>query len=157
MTESTVPSKHRKHILTTRDFNDLNILELQSLLSQENWEEIFMDDDANISFNKFLDTYIMIFHSCFVKKHKNRRQLSKPWITRGIEISCDPKRELYLRTRDTKEIKRKVHYKHYCKILTEVIKEAKRFYYKKVITKSKNKMKTTWNIIQKETSNSSHQ
>ena len=153
MIESTVPSKHRKHIVTTRDFNDLNILELQSLLSQENWEEIFMDDDANISFNKFLNTYIRIFHSYFVKKHKNLSTISKPWITRGIKISCDQKRELYLGTRDTKEIKRKVHYKHYCKILTKVIKEAKRLYYKKVITKSKNKMKTTWNIIQKETSN----
>ena len=151
--ESTVPAKHRKHILTTRDFNDLNILEFQSLLSQENWEEVFMNDDANISFNKFHNTYIRIFHSCFVKKHKNLSTISKPWITRGIEISCDQKRELYLRTRDTKEIKCKVHYKQYCKILTEVIKEAKRFYYKKVITKSKNKMKTTWNIIQKETSN----
>jgi len=38
-------------------------------------------------------------------------------------------------------------------MLSEVIKEAKKkLYYKEVITKSKNKMKTTWNIIRKETS-----
>ena len=78
VTESTVPSKHRNHILTIRDFNDLNILEFQSLLSQENWEEILMDDDANISFNKFLNTYIRIFDSCFVKKHKNFAQSLNP-------------------------------------------------------------------------------
>ena len=47
----------------------------------------------------------------------------------------------------------KLYYKHYCKILSKVIKEAKKLYYKDVITKSKNKMKTTWNIIHKEKGN----
>ena len=42
------------------------------------------------------------------------------------------------------------YYKHYCKILSKVINEAKKLYYKHIITKSKNKMKTTWNIIYKE-------
>ena len=42
--------------------------------------------------------------------------------------------------------------KQHCKMLSEVIMEAKNLYYKEVITKSKNKMKTTWNIIHKETS-----
>ena len=44
-----------------------------------------------------------------------------------------------------------LYYKHYCKI-SKVIKEAKKLYYKEVITKSKNNMKTTWNIIHKEIS-----
>jgi len=47
----------------------------------------------------------------------------------------------------------KLYYKHYCKILSKVIKEAKKLYYKEIITKSKNKMKTTWNIIPKEINN----
>ena len=47
----------------------------------------------------------------------------------------------------------KLYYKHYCKILSKVIKEAKKLYYEEMITKSKNKMKTTWNIIHKEISN----
>jgi hypothetical protein len=43
----------------------------------------------------------------------------------------------------------KLYYKKYCKILPKVIKEAKKLYYMEItsITKSKNKMKTTWNII----------
>jgi len=39
-----------------------------------------MEDDANISFNKFLNTYLRIFHSCFIKKHTNFNTISKPWI-----------------------------------------------------------------------------
>jgi len=54
--------------------------------------------------------------------------------------------------RDNNEMERKLYYKQHCKILSKVIKEAKKLYYKEVISKAKNKMKTTWNIIHKETS-----
>jgi hypothetical protein len=47
------------------------------------------------------------------------------------------------------DIEHKLHYKYYCKILSKVINEVKKLYYKEVITKSKSKMKTTWNIINK--------
>jgi hypothetical protein len=54
--------------------------------------------------------------------------------------------------RDNNEMKHKLYYKQYCKILTKVIEETKKLYYKEAISKSKNKMKTTRNIIHKETS-----
>ena len=72
-----------------RDINDQSILEFQLLLSHENLEDIFMEDDANISFNKFLNIYLRIFHSCFIKKRKNSNTVSKPWITKGIKTSCN--------------------------------------------------------------------
>ena len=112
-----------------------------------------MEDDANISFNKFLNIYLRIFQSCFIKKRKNSNTVSKPWITKGIKTSCNRKRELYLKARYSNELEHKLYYKHYCKILSKVIKEAKKLYYKDIITKSKNKMKTTWNNIHKEISN----
>jgi len=37
-------------------------------LSHENWEEIFMEDDAKIYFNQFLNMYLRIFHCCFIKE-----------------------------------------------------------------------------------------
>jgi len=42
------------------------------------------------------------------------------------------------------------HYKLYRKILSKVIKVAKKLHYDKIIFNSKNKMKTTWNIIKSE-------
>ena len=68
VTEDIFLTKQRNNITTRRDINDQSILEFQLLLSHENWEEIFMEGDANISFNKFLNTYLRIFHSCFIKK-----------------------------------------------------------------------------------------
>ena len=113
----------------------------------------FLEDDANISFNKFLNIYLRICHSYFIKKNKNSNTVSKPWITKGVKTSCNRKRELYLKARNSNELEHKLYYKHYCKILSKVIEGAEKLYYKKIITKSKNKMKTTWNIIHKEISN----
>ena len=151
--ENIVLPKQRNDITTKRDINDQSILEFQLLLSHENWEEIFTEDDVNISFNKFLNIYLMIFHSCFIMKRKNSNTISKPWLTKGIKTSCNRKRELYLKARNNKETKHKLYYTNYCKILSKSIKEAKRLYYKTVITKPKNKTKTTWNIIHKEKGN----
>ena len=72
-------------------------------------------------------------------------------MTQGIRISCKCKRLLYLCTRNSNDISLKKYYKQYCKILTKVIKEAKKYTYNNQINKSTNKGKTTWNIIKKET------
>jgi hypothetical protein len=50
----------------------------------------------------------------------------------------------------------KLRYKRYCKILTDVIKTAKKKYYDELIFKFKNKTKTTWKIIKKEIGNNCH-
>jgi len=84
MIDNIVLTKQINNITTKRDINDQSILEFQLLLSHENWEEIFKDDDASTSFNKFLNIYLGIFHSCFIKKHTNFNTISKPQITKGI-------------------------------------------------------------------------
>ena len=109
MIENIVLTKQISNITTKRDISDQSILEFQLLLSRENWEEIFMEDDANISFSKFLNTYLRIFHSCFIKKHTNFNTVSKPWITKGIKTSCNRKRELYLKVRDNNEMEHKLY------------------------------------------------
>jgi hypothetical protein len=116
-------------------------MEFQLQISYENWEEIFTEDDANFSFNRFLNIYLRIFHSCFTKKRKNSNTVFKPWLTKGIKTSCNRNRDLYLKARDNNEMEHKLYYKHYCKILSKVIKEAKKLYYEEVITKSKIKRK----------------
>jgi len=45
--ENIVFTKQINNITTKRDINDQSIVEFQLLLSHENWEEIFMEDDAN--------------------------------------------------------------------------------------------------------------
>jgi len=45
----------------------------------------------------------------------------------------------------------KHYYKTYCRTLTSVIKTAKKLYYDKLISNSKNSAKTLWNIVKTET------
>jgi len=42
-----------------------------------------------------------------------------------------------------------LQYKSYCNILTNVIKQQKKMYYDELISKSKNKTKTTWKFVKK--------
>jgi hypothetical protein len=100
-----------------------------------------MEDDVNISINKFLNTYLRIFHSCFINKHKNFNTISKPWITKGIKTSCNQKRVLYLKARDSNVMEHKLYYKHYSKVLSEVIKEGKNYAIKKLLLSQKIKLK----------------
>jgi hypothetical protein len=112
--ENFVLTKQRNNITTQRDISDQSILEFQLLLSYENWKEIFMEDDANISFNKCLNSCLRIFHSCFIKKQKNSDAISTPWLTKGLKTSCIQKRELYLKARDNNNIEHRLYYKRYC-------------------------------------------
>jgi hypothetical protein len=63
-------------------------------------------------------------------------------------ISSINKRNLYLqcRTSNDTHLHLKEHYKQYCKTLTKVINAAKKLYFDRRIN-SKNKLKTTWNLI----------
>jgi hypothetical protein len=45
----------------------------------------------------------------------------------------------------------KLYYKSYCRILRKVIREAKRLHCNKLITSAKNRTKTSWHIIDRET------
>ena len=72
-------------------------------------------------------------------------------MTKGIKISINHKRELYLNSRNSNNTKLKEYYKSYCKLLSKVIKEVKRLQYRKQILTSQNKTRTTWNIVRSET------
>jgi hypothetical protein len=72
-------------------------------------------------------------------------------MTRGLKISFNNKRELYWKCKDNNDQTLKDFYKLYCKMLSRLIKEAKKQQYSKRISIFKNKVKTKWNIVKTET------
>ena len=66
--ENTIVKKLSNNIFIRRDINDQSIQTFNLLLSYENWEEVFMEDESNVSFNKFLNIYLRVFQGCFTKK-----------------------------------------------------------------------------------------
>jgi hypothetical protein len=124
-------------------------------LSCESWDTIFNSEDINDTFNSFLNIYLRIFYANFplkkvISRNKND---NNNWITTGINTSSRHKSELYLACRNINNQESKRYYQVYCKILSNVIKEAKRIYYDNTIKKSSNKYKTTWDIIKKVSNN----
>jgi hypothetical protein len=120
-------------------------------LSYESWDEIFTEDSVDSVFNSFLNTYLRIFYHSFPLKKSYHNHNNKAWITTGIKISSQHKRDLYLLCRGTKNPKLKSYYKTYCGILSEVIKTAKKLHYNKRIINCNNEVKTMWDILKTET------
>jgi hypothetical protein len=86
----------------------------------------------------------------------NKSQYSykqKPWLTTGIRISCVNKRKLYLTYRNNNDPNFKEYYKKYCRTLAMVIMSTKKFYCTKLLLKSNNKPKSTWNVVKTITNN----
>ena len=96
----------------------------QELLSKETWKVIYQEHDINKIFNTFLNIFLTIFEASFSKIY-HVKQKDNAWITKGIRISCQRKRGLYLLSRNIDDVKLKTHYKHYCSILRKIIREAK--------------------------------
>ena len=135
-----------------RKINEHTINDFLIKLSYENWETVFSTEDVNKMFNSFLDTYLQIFNSSFpLKRVYITKKNNKNWITLGILTSCKHKRELFIARRNSSNLYFKTYYRRYCKILSVVIKEAKKLNYADKIKKSVNKNKTVWDIVNLET------
>jgi hypothetical protein len=118
-------------------------------LSFEIWEPVFNNRDINTSFNQFLNIFLRHLYASFPLP-RNRKYTQNSWITVGIINSCRKKRELYGEVKKSKNHKLLIYYKKYCKILTKVINLAKKMTNEKQIKNSKNKIRTTWNVINRE-------
>jgi hypothetical protein len=123
------------------------ILDFITKLSNDSWEGVFNNDDVNLMFNYFLNIYLKKFHSSFPLLGSQTGNHNNNLITPGIKTSCKRKRELFLITRNSNGSAVKQYYKAYCKVLVNVIREAKRMTLNKRILKSNNKTKTTWSIV----------
>jgi len=106
--------------------NDTTISEFQLNLSYESWDNVFNGDDVDIIFNNFLNTYLRIFYHTFLLKKCQHNYNNKQWKTPVIIISSQHKRLLYLLCRSSKDSKLNNYYKKYCRILSDIIKTAKK-------------------------------
>jgi hypothetical protein len=115
-------------------------------LSLKTWDNIFDNDNVNSSYISFLNTHLRVFYTSFPLKKLITKTNGNAWVTAGIRTACKHKRELYLLCKSSNDLLFKNYYKLYCKILSNVTREAKKRYCSKQIENSKNKMKTIRDI-----------
>lgn len=122
-------------------------------MQQLDWDEVFREHYANLKFNLFHDTFVNIFENSLPKKpvkYNCKKPFKKPWLAKGIKITCKQKREMYLIARKSNDSKT-VKHKNYCTVLRKVIKKSRSMCNMSEISTSDNKIKTIWNIVKRET------
>ena len=129
-TPSHIHSKHRL-VRNGRKYDNSSISEFKINVSYENWENVFdsaSDNDVNVIFNNFLNTYLRIFYCSFPLHNSLVRNKCKGWLMKGILISCRYKKDLYLLCRTSNNTFLKNFYKKYCKILTRTVQLVKKLH-----------------------------
>ena len=143
-------NKYKMKGTVIRIVNKDSIVQFQNEISKESWEKIYQSNEVNEAYNKFLNTYLLIYESCFLKKSVSKKDNDTAWITIGICTSCRRKEFLYILSKNQSNAF-KIYYKTYCSILRRVIREAKRLHYNRLIVSAEDRIKATWNIINRET------
>jgi hypothetical protein len=138
------------HVSAFREINEEKITNFQQALQNENWEEVYNQENVNRKFNIFHNTFLLILENSLPLVYKKKKDITNKWITKGIRLSCKHKRTLYILVKKSSDDRLKLYYRRYCTILTRVIREAKKLYYHELISKSENKIQATWKIINKE-------
>jgi hypothetical protein len=123
----------------TRKINKPLVFDFNYKLTYEAWENVFSNDLANLNFNNFLNTYLRIFYFSFHIRMLHYTSHTKAWLTQGIKISCVHKRKPFFISRNSNDCTIKNYYKKYCKVLTDMIKLAKKIHYNNLLVKSSKK------------------
>jgi len=71
------------------------ILDFTYNLSNEAWDSVFNNNDVNLMFNSFLNTYLRIVYSCFPLIRTKSRKHNNNWITLGIKAYANAKENYF--------------------------------------------------------------
>jgi hypothetical protein len=102
---SAIINNHNPHSTIIRQINDNTIAQFKLNFSYENWTKTFTEDNIDINFKNFLNTYLRIFNSTFPYKRIYPNRNRNAWITIGIKISCKSKEALYILSKITRNPK----------------------------------------------------
>ena len=149
-------SYNSKKEIFQRNFKNFKEQNFLSDLKKIDWDTVFSDckQDVDLSYKKFLDkiTKLLDIHAPVKKlSHKEKKSLSKPWLTKGILQSIKQKNVLYRKFIRTKDLtKRELllqDFKIYKNTIHKLTRINKSEYYKHYFEEHKNNSKKTWDGI----------
>jgi hypothetical protein len=121
-------------------------------LSQLNFSEIYLYKDINGALNSFISSFKLLYDLCVpIEKIRVSFKRKSNWQTKSIHKSCRYKRNLHRKIMLTKRTNLIPYYKKYCKILKSVTRLAKKKYNISFINNSKDRNKSTWDLIKRQT------
>ena len=146
-------SYNSKKEIFQRNFKNFKEQNFLSDLKKIDWDSLFSDckQDVDLSYKKFLDkiTKLLDIHAPVKKlSHKDKKSLSKPWLTKGILQSIRQKNVLYRKFIRTKDLtKRELllqNFKFYKNTIHKLTRVNKSDYRKRYFKEHKNNFRKTW-------------
>ena len=125
-----------------------SIAALKVELGEQNWNEVFVNENLNNAYEAFLSTLISLYEKhCPLTKITRKHQCSnKPWITKGIEDACKKKNNLYKRYIKQRTKDAEIKYKSYKNKLVNIIRTSKKDYYHTLLEQNRSNTQETWSI-----------
>lgn len=142
--------KNKKHKFY-RDMSNQNLDKFKDALKSANFDSIYQCPNVNYA----LDSFLHIFNHnlniyCPTKKHSNKPN-SKNWITTEVKQASINLKNLYWLCRNTDVAAYMKLYRESKNAYNKLVKHTKLHYHEQLINKSENKIKTIWNLVNKET------
>jgi hypothetical protein len=85
--ETEVKNGKHKNKCRVRLILSQTVSYFQEQLLQEYWKNVYSSKDVGSSFNKFFNTFLIIFEASFPYMYLSNDE-NKGWITQGIRKSC---------------------------------------------------------------------
>lgn len=145
--------KNEKRVKYTkkRMITNENIKKFKNILITETWEEALTENNPNVAWNNFSNTFFRHFNHCFPLISRKCYDTSKlKWLTKGLITSGQKLRDMRQKLRINKDITLRTYYKQYEKLYNKLLKISKKQYNGKKIATSINKTKAMWAVINKE-------
>ena len=134
-----------------RKFNPQNVARLKEALLATDWYGVLLDDDADSSYDKFMNKFMQLYNDiiplCKCNSGTNNKSPRMPWITRALLKSINKKNKLYYKYKTSKSIESHRRYSTYRNILTTRLRVAKKDYYRTQFQATFNDTKGTWRVI----------
>lgn len=134
-----------------RIINEKTTKSLLNELKRTDWSFLNDISSTNNKYDRFIEKLQILFEKHIpVKKvpYKQKdKRINKPWITKGIIISCHNKNKLYSKIMKEGNMELSLYYRKYRNILEATKRKSKRLYYDALFDKIKFDLKDTWKHI----------
>ncbi len=130
------------------------MLKFEQTLHCLRWGSVLDEEDPQISYNLFSDTFFNLYNLHFplkeIKFNKNFH-IKEPWMSKGLLISRIEKIRLAsLAAKNPSQIF-KSNYKKYRNIYNSLLRAGKKLYNERELGKNVSNLKKTWDLIKKAT------
>lgn len=156
-TQISLKLKSANNVYKRRVYKDHSVNNLLSDLIDENYQNVFEENDVNIKFNNFLATFMLYCNANlpFKRVHQSRKYKQPTDELQRLKETVDFAYHIYKQNRNENEFK--TIYDNLKNNYNKACEREKQDNNTKEILVSENKTKTIWNIINKETGRSKKQ